>query len=187
MAEDLWRFFRNSFFHLPSLRLSSFPDLYHPFFLTHLLIFFLSFFFYEFDSFWNFLFFVSLRIYPIFFFSSCFSPRYYPPLIFIFRCDLWKHESEDEFPNRVLCIISRISLILFPSSSSFPFPLFLLLLLPFILNPLNFKTHDEFVNLPFLVSLRICLFLSTSFSPSLSSSYFSVATFLEHCVIHFYK
>lgn len=35
MAEDLWRFFRNSFFHLSSLRLSSFPDLYHPFLLTH--------------------------------------------------------------------------------------------------------------------------------------------------------
>lgn len=40
MAEDLWRFFRNSFFHLSSLRLSSFLDLYHPFLLTLLLVFF---------------------------------------------------------------------------------------------------------------------------------------------------
>lgn len=42
MAEDLWRFFRNSFFHLSSLRLSSFLDLYHPFLLTLLLVFFFS-------------------------------------------------------------------------------------------------------------------------------------------------
>lgn len=183
MAEDLWRFFRNSFFHLSSLRLSSssFLDLYHPFLLTH-------------SS--SCLFFsMSLTVFGIFcssfrwefIQSSFFLPISLLPLIFILRCDLWKHESEDEFPNRVLCIISRISLILFPSFFSFPFPLFLLLLLLFILNPLNFETHDEFVNLPFLVSLRICLFLSTSFSPSLSSSYFSVATFLEHSVIHFYK
>lgn len=180
MAEDLWRFFRNSFFHLSSLRLSSFLDLYHSFLLTFLLVFFFS---------------MNLTVFGIFcssyrwefIQSSFFLPVSLLPLIFIHRCDLWKHESEDEFPNRVLSIISRISLILFPSSSSFPFPLFLLLLLLFILNPLNFETHDEFVNLPFLVSLRICLFLSTSFSPSLSSSYFSVATFLEHSVIHFYK
>lgn len=109
------------------------------------------FFFYEFDSFWNFLFFVSLSIYPIFFFSSYFSPSSY------FHSIVAKHESEDEFPNRVLCIISRISLILFPSSSLFPFPLFLLLLLLFILNPLNFKTHDEFVDISIIRSAVSCI------------------------------